>query len=91
MSNLTEKDIQVITEIVLKAHQEAELKKVCQLCVGSDAVDRHNRHHEFIDRLERLFDRLDNMKWKTLSGVIVTVVATLIIAFLGLIWKLTAN
>lgn len=91
MDNLTEKDIQIITEIALKAHQEVELKKVCQLCVEGDAIERHHRHHEFIDRLEKLFDRLDNMKWKTFSGIIVTVVAALVLAFLSILWKLTAN
>lgn len=90
-SRLTLEDRQTIAEIVDKVQRESEARRVCSLCAGAPAIERHNRHHVFIDKLEKLFDRLDNMKWKTMSGVIITVIGALILAVLGIFWKLTVN
>lgn len=92
MSRLTPEEMALITEAVTEAVLKATSNSKCGLCT-SDKVEvvRHNRHHDLIDRLEKFLDRLDSFRWKTASGIIVTVVSAVLLAIFSIIWHSVKN
>jgi len=91
-ARLTPEEMALITEAVTKAIIDATKNKPsCGLCTSIEATIRHTRHHNLLDRIERFLDKLDGMKWKTMSGFLVTVFGSIFLALLAFLWQHIKN
>ncbi len=69
-------------ERIAAAAAQAVIKSGHSGCVCQVNQKQHENDHAFIQRLEKLFDRIENTNWKILQSVLIVLAAAAVVWFL---------
>lgn len=86
---MTEEDKTDIAHKVIELFKTSmpERRATCNFCEDRKAIERHEAHHEFLDKLILLLDRMDGIKWNILKQVFTVITLSLLGLIAALLWK----
>ena len=64
-----------------------ERRASCNFCENRDKIERHEAHHEFLDKLITVLDRIDGIRWNILKQILTVVTLSLLGLVAALLWK----
>jgi len=89
MMKLSDEDKEDIAGKVVELFKSTmpERRATCNFCENRVSVERHEAHHEFLDKLILVLDRMDNIKWGVLKNL-ATVITLGLVGLIGtLLWR----
>jgi hypothetical protein len=91
VSVFDDKDMEALGNLITLKLEEQRKNNPCEFCSSTDRRMQHRKDHEFIQSLNQLFDRLANVRWSILQGLLTALVIAGVLGAIAFTWGIVRN